>query len=304
MFDPGRLNGLFPPITTPFRGRGIDAGALADNIGRFVDKGATGVVTLGSTGEAPLLDIEEKESIWKTARAAIPGEGLVIAGCGAQSTKATQDLCERAAGSGADLALVLTPFFFGMQMDDDALGAHFQAVADRSPIPVLLYSVPKFTHLSISSDLVVTLSHHENIVGFKDSSGNIDLIRSVIAEAEEAFCVLSGHALTFYQALCEGACGGILAAANVLFEPMHAIHVGVQSGEKDRAALMQRRIESSIGAVMSGGVPGIKRAVDLRGLHGGPPRPPLLPAPEELGSLLDRILEELVSSEILPAKAL
>lgn len=297
-----RLEGVIAPITTPFDDSLISAQRLRENIECYESVGVDGYLVLGSSGEAVLLDEQEKLRLLALARSAVPQGKPLIAGVGMESTAATVRLARLAADRGADLLLALTPHYFGRQMNASALAAHYREVADASPLPVLLYDVPKFTHLQIPTDTVLTLSRHERIVGIKDSSGDLARLLALSSAAPPGFSVICGSHDIFLAALLEGARCGILAAADPFPATFVRIHRLAREGKTDAAEGLMRRVSrASRLAVSKLGVPGIKAAMDLCGLYGGPPRPPLLPIPEEARSELRREIDTLRAAGALDA---
>ncbi|MFZ5788075.1 MAG: dihydrodipicolinate synthase family protein [Acidobacteriota bacterium] len=295
-----RLEGVFPPITTPFTDGAVDAGKLAENIRRYERCGLAGYLLLGSTGEAAALDEGEREVVLRAARAAVPRGRPLIAGVGMESTAATVRTARTAARCGADFVLVVTPFYFRSRMTEAALERHFATVADASPVPVLLYNVPMVTGVTIPPALVGTLAKHPNVLGLKDSSGDLTWLVDVFGRVPESFSVLCGHALAFQSGLAAGACGGILAVADVVPEPFVRLHALHRSGDTSGALLLQRRLVATVRAFVDAyGVAGVKAAMDLRGLHGGDPRPPLLPASGPETEILRRRLEECVAAGLI-----
>jgi 4-hydroxy-2-oxoglutarate aldolase len=288
------LRGVFPPIPTPFDGEGqVHLEALADNLQRWNGYDLAGYVVLGSNGEAAYLTEEEKVPVWKAARSAIPSSKLMIAGTGCESTEGTIHLTALAADAGADAALVLTPHYFAGQMTRDSLLRHYRSVADASPIPVLLYNVPKFTNVDMDAATIAQASPHPNIVGIKDSSGNIAKLADVVRLAEPGFQVLAGTGGLFFAGLSLGAVGGVLAVANVAPRESVELYELYQAGEWEKAAVLQRRLLPVNAAVTTRfGVPGLKAALDMLGYYGGPVRPPLLDLGESDRETVRGVLSE------------
>ncbi|MFQ5927210.1 MAG: dihydrodipicolinate synthase family protein [Terriglobia bacterium] len=290
------LRGIYPPLTTPFALDGTLAlDRLRENIGKYNQTKLTGYVVVGSTGESVYLREEEKLRVWETVRNAADSTKLLIAGTGQEATAETIALTQRAADLGYRLALVRTPHYFKSQMDDRALERHFRTVADASPIPILIYSVPQFTGLAVEALLVARLAEHPNIIGIKESSGNLERIAQIIAATPETFSVLVGSASTLYPSLNLGAGGGILAAACAWPELLITLYEAVWQSEHNRARALQQKVLPAVKLVTSVyGIAGLKYAMDLRGYYGGPTRLPLLPlenkAQEELAALV-RALE-------------
>ncbi len=213
----------------------------------------------------------------ETARQAIPAHKVLVAGTGCESTRQTIALTRQAARLGADVALLLTPHYFDSKMTSDSLVHHFLAVAEASPIPVLLYNVPKFTHVDMDAATVARAARHPNIVGLKDSSGNITKLADIVRQTPPDFQVLAGSAGFFFAALTLGAVGGVLALANIAPQQCVDIYRLYQAGRWDEAAELQRRMIPVNAAVTARfGIAGLKSALDMLGYYGGPVRAPLL----------------------------
>ena len=225
------------------------------------------------------------------ARAEVPGNRTLLIGTGSESTRTTITRTLGAAASGADGVLVVAPHYYGDAMTPDALFAHYMRVADASPIPVLLYTIPKYMHFAIAPELVGQLSRHENIIGMKDSSGDAALFSRYLESQGDSFRVLTGSGVLFGEALRLGAYGGILAVS--LFAPELAFEVwnAHQRGDADAAARAQATLTPLAGKIVGGmGVAGVKAALDRRGLSGRAPRPPLRPLAEPAAAALDDLL--------------
>jgi 4-hydroxy-2-oxoglutarate aldolase len=289
-----RVIGVYPPIATPFTSAGaLDTAALAANIERWNETGLHGYVVAGSNGESPHLEDEEVVELVRVVRRAANGTQLVIAGTGRQSTAATIRLTRACADAGADVALVMNPSFFPAELTADALARHYEAVAEASPIPILVYNVPKFTHLNIPVPVVARAAQHPNIVGIKDSAGDIGQIIDLLRACPREFSVLLGNAPAFLSGLQVGAVGGVLALANVAPRECVAIYDLLREGSADEATAIQFRLMPVGRAVTSQfGVPGLKAALDLLGYRGGAPRPPLLPLDPARREALRGILAE------------
>jgi len=292
--DRPRLEGIFPPIPTPFDANGeIDLAALAENLGWWTRFDLAGIVVLGSNGEAVLLNEAEKLRLVEAARAGTPEDRAIIAGTGLQSTEATIALTRAVAAAGADFALVLPPSYYKGQMTDAALGRHFRAVADASPIPVVLYNMPACTGIDLSAELIANLAGHGNIVGLKDSSGNVVKLGRIRGEAGRDFRILAGSADFLLPALSVGAVGGVLALANVAPAECTDIHRRFAEGDLEAAREIQiRMIPPNAAVTRRWGVPGLKAAMEMLGLRGGPVRPPLLPLADAQRDELRSILIE------------
>lgn len=270
------LQGVLPPMATPFKDEELDLAALEANIARWNNTGLAGYLVVGSNGEAVYLTQAEQEQVIAAAVEAAAPEKIIMAGTGRESTRATIAATRRAAELGADCALCVTPHYFTGQMTPARLAGHFQRVADEVPIPVLAYNFPQATGVNMGSDLVAGLSQHPNIAGIKDSSGNIAQLSEIVRLSAQDFRVFVGNAEVFYPALGVGAVGAILAVANVLPEKCVALQEAFQAGELARARGLQWEIAYPAALVTRiHGVGGLKVAMDLAGYQGGTVRMPL-----------------------------
>jgi len=252
-----------------------------------------GVVILGSNGEAVLMDDFESDQAIVTAREAVPREKRFIVGTGRESTQAAVKATKRAAEHGADAVLVRTPGFFKPQMTTDAFVRHYTAVADASPVPVLLYNFTALTGVDLLPAAVSTLAAHPNIIGMKESGGDIARIADLVAATPDDFVVLAGTALNFYPALCVGATGGILALSCVLPEACVQVFTLFKAKRHDEARALQRQIVPMAKLLgQSYGVPGLKAALNIAGYDTGVPRPPLAPAPDNAIAALREAMKQ------------
>jgi 4-hydroxy-2-oxoglutarate aldolase len=289
------INGIFPALATPFATDGtVSLSGVRQNIARYNQTAVAGYVVLGSTGESVMLSREEADSILVAAREAGISEKLLIAGTGAESTAETIAKTKRAAALGYQVALVKTPYYYKPAYRADTYIRHYRAVADASPIPILLYSVPIFTGITLETPEIVELSQHPNILGIKDSSGVIQRVAEVVGSAPASFHVLTGGAAVIYPALCVGARGAILALADALPEKCAELYHLVQSGQHDRAKALQLQLAHASKRILSeGSIAGLKYAMDLRGYQGGVPRLPLLPLKEDKKQAIAALISQL-----------
>jgi 4-hydroxy-2-oxoglutarate aldolase len=289
------INGIFPALTTPFATDGtVSLSGVRQNIARYNQTAIAGYVVLGSTGESVMLTREESDSILVAAREAGTPEKLLIAGTGAESTAETIAKTKRAAALGYQVALVKTPYYYKPAYRAETFIHHYRAVADASPIPILLYSVPIFTGITLETPEIVELSQHPNILGIKDSSGVIQRVAEVVATAPNTFHVLTGGAAVIYPALCVGARGAILALGCALPEKCAELYHLVQSGQHDRAKTLQFQLAQASKRILSeGSIAGLKYAMDLRGFQGGLPRLPLLPLKEDKKQSIAALMSQL-----------
>jgi 4-hydroxy-2-oxoglutarate aldolase len=290
------LQGIFPPLATPFDATGaLDLRAFEANLEAYAAHDLGGYLVLGSNGESPYLDDDEREKLVRAARKGAGGKTLLV-GTGQESTRATIAFTRKAADLGADAALVLTPHYYKSQMTVEALRRHFEAVADASPIPILLYSVPAFTGLTFQPGLAATLSAHPRVAGMKESSGDLSLLGRIISAVPSRFAVACGSAPVLYPALCIGANAGIVAVSCCAPALAVALYRAFAEGDHARARRLQD-VVTPLGLAITAtyGVAGLKAAIDLAGLHGGHVRAPLLPLADgprqEIKGLLERARE-------------
>jgi 4-hydroxy-2-oxoglutarate aldolase len=275
-----KLDGIFLPVTTPFEPEtaSLSAAAFAENLGRWLAHPIRGIVVGGSTGEAPLLDLEEICALVEWARAILPEDVLLLAGTGMESTRHTSRACLAAAERGADAVLVRPPAYYREQMTPEAIRAHFLEVADRSPVPLILYHVPKFVPVELAPELAARLVEHENIIGIKDSSGDLKNLGALGEACAGRAAVLVGSGAHLYAGLEIGATGGILAVGLLATERCCHVFDAWRSGRTMAAGAAQEALGPlHRTVVVSAGVPGVKHALDLLGLCGGPLRAPLRP---------------------------
>jgi 4-hydroxy-2-oxoglutarate aldolase len=278
------FSGTFLPVTTPFDPvtGDVDVIAFRSNLRHWFKNPIRGILVAGSTGESVFLDEQERVSLLEAARDVVPENALIIAGTGGESTRHTIRMTQQAADAGADAVLVSPPAFFKGAMSPEVLARHYVAVADASPVPVLVYQVPlHLSTLEFPTRLVAELSRHGNIVGIKDSRGKLALLGELVEACEDGFQVLVGSGAQLYGALEIGAVGGIVAVG--LMAPAQAAEISVafREGRSADAGREQERIAPVHKQIVGGmGAPGIKAALDLLGLRGGVPRPPLVPASE------------------------
>ena len=290
------LAGVYPALTTPFAPDGsVSLTDLRFNIERYNATEFSGYVVLGSTGEVVLLSRAEIDSVLATVKEVAGSEKRLIAGTGAESTRETIERTKRAAELGYHAALVKTPHYYKPVYKPEVFISHYRRVADESPIPVLLYSVPQFTGVALEAPEVAILADHPNIIGIKESSGSVQRVSEMIAACRPAFQLLTGSAPTLLAALTVGARGAILALGAALPEQCVELYQLVRREQWERARHLQNVLLAANKAIVSeSGIAGIKFAMDRRGYRGGIPRIPLLPladAPKQ------RILELLANLE-------
>src|SRR5688572_12401325 len=267
-------------MVTPFDENGtIRYDSFERNVDRYLEAGITGFLVLGSNGESVYLEHAEKLKLIEAARKKIPSSMTLLAGTGLESTRATIELTREAAARGVDAVLVKNPFYFKSQMTFEVYLAHYTAVADASPVPIVVYNVPVFTGMPLNAQLVIELAKHPNIQGLKDSSGDAKLISEVVWNTDsKKFPVLAGAAATLLPAMVAGARGGIIAIACAAPKATLALYRAFAAGDYKTAGILQRIIAPAAGAVTEKhGIAGLKGAMELEGFQPGLPRRPLLP---------------------------
>ena len=270
------LRSILLPITTPFRADQIDHGALRSNINRWTTTGIGGYVVLGSTGERVHLDEREYLDVIETSREVVPPSMSFIVGAGQQSTRGTINETKKAAQAGADAVLVITPYFYRSAITQETLVTYYTAVADSSPVPVLLYSMPPLTGIKIEAETVARLSEHANIIGVKDSSNDVANFSKTVKLCPPEFAVLTGNGTVLLDALRESATGGILAVGCAVPEVCVEIFRAFNAGEEEIASLLQAKLTPLAMAVTTRfGIGGLKAALNLAGYQGGDVRTPL-----------------------------
>jgi 4-hydroxy-2-oxoglutarate aldolase len=296
-----RPNGLLVPITTPFDSTTGEVAPvhLRENARSLLDTGVQGILAAGSTGEASLLDESEFRSILEWLRDVVPPEKWLLAGTGQESTRATVEACKVAATEGADAVLVRSPAYYAPVMTLEALTEHFRRVADESPVPVMLYNMPKYTHVSLSDTLFAALNDHPNIWGSKDSSGDLKNLASY-QEAAPEWTLFVGSGALYYAALELGTAGAIAATGCFATGLTCEIGTAFSQGDKQRSGAVQERVASlHKGIVSELGIAGVKAAMDATGTYGGPVRAPL----RDLDQQKSAKMLELLSEAGLPVKS-
>ena len=302
LLETDRLKGVLLPVTTPFLQSGeVDLRSLETNLDKWSQTLITGYVFLGSTGERVHLDEPEYLRIVELARSRVSGDLAFIVGAGQQSTIGTIKEITRAATAGADAVLVITPHFYRSAISQDVLITYYSSVADASPVPVLLYSMPALTGIKIEPETVARLSEHPNIVGVKDSSNDVAGFSETVRLCPSEFAVMTGNGTVFLDTLQAGATGAILAVGCVVPELCVDIFRSFQEGELERASMLQSKLTPLAAAVTTRfGIGGLKAALDLAGYRGGSVRAPLQPPDEtaraEIATLLEAARDTITQS--------
>lgn len=289
-----KLSGVFPPFPTPFVDQELACDKLAENIEKFNQAGLVGYMPLGSNGEFRSLTEAESLKVIDVFAAKKSADKTLMVGAGRESAYAAIDFIKKLADKGVDYASILPPHYFVATMTDDALIKHYTMVADKSPIPILLYNAPKFAAgLELSPELVATCAAHPNIVGMKDTSKEDISIFVQAVPAGEEFYVLAGTISKFWDGLTKGAVGGVLSIANYLPQMCVDLHELYLAGDMEKGAKMDEYVRAlSSNAAGKHGVSGVKAAMDLLGYFGGDPRIPLLPISDESKAALKAVLEK------------
>jgi 4-hydroxy-2-oxoglutarate aldolase len=277
------FSGVFAALTTPYAHDGaVSLSDLKHNIHRYNQTDLSGYVALGSTGESVLLTPAEMDAILAAVKEAAAKEKKLLAGTGAESTAETIERTKRAAEVGYHAALVKPPHYYKPAYKPEVLIAHFRRVADESPIPVMLYSIPQFTGVTLSAAEAAALAEHPNIIGIKDSSGNVQGVAEIVAGTPPKFQVLVGSAASVYPSLAIGARGAILALACALPEKCVALFELFRQGHHDKARELQAILVRASKLIVSElSIAGVKYAMDQLGYRGGIPRLPLQPLHHE-----------------------
>lgn len=286
-----KLSGVLPPITTPFEHGKLALDKLKMNFEKWNKTDLSGYLVLGSNGEAVYLNEKEKIKILEISRESIPTSKIMLVGTGTESTQETIRFTNQTAKIGGDCALVVTPSYFKGSMKPQILYDHFIAVAESSKIGILIYNVPQFTGINLDPEIVAKLSEHSNILGIKDSSGNIGQLSEIINLSKKGFAVFVGSAPVFFPALCVGAVGGILAVTNAVPQECVQIQNLFSKGKMNEARALQSQLTPLAKAVTTKyGIGGLKMAMDLAGYFGGNPRLPLKKPGKEVEEELKRLL--------------
>jgi 4-hydroxy-2-oxoglutarate aldolase len=292
-----KLHGIFAPLVTPFDADGnVALGHVRNNVALYNKTKLAGYVPNGSTSESVLLRWEEVYKVWEAVRDAAAPDKILIAGTGAESTAETIEHTNRAGKIGYAVALVRTPSFYKPSINDHMLAEHYLRVADAARIPVMVYSVPVFTHVTVTASLIERVGKHPNIVGMKDSSGDVAGVAAIIAAAPKEFQTLTGSAATLYEALQAGAVGAILGLADAFPDLCAEIYAAAGAGDRTKAQMLaQKLLVPSRMLLMDYGIAGLKYAMERLGFYGGLPRLPLLGVSDAGKVEIEAMLANLIS---------
>lgn len=293
--DHSWLTGLLVPVTTPFDPvtGDVEPVHFRENLRRWLQSPVDGVVIFGSTGEGALLDEDEMVRLTEYARDVVPSMRALVGGAAAESTRAVIRLCKRLAEAGVDAVLVPPPSYFGVSLSAGDLREHYTAVADASPVPVLIYHMPKFTHVTMDAGLIGELSRHPNVAGLKDSSGDLKRFADYTEACEDGCRLFVGNGSLLYAALEMGAAGGILAMGLLAADEYGEMLRHYREGRLAEAGRIQERLDEPNRRIVGAfGARGLKAGLDLKGWHGGPPRRPLTTLSEKDRQAVARVMQE------------
>jgi 4-hydroxy-2-oxoglutarate aldolase len=293
-----KLAGIYVPLTTPFdHNADLYPSKLQHNVSRLNKLGLAGYVVGGSTGESKMLSHDEKLQSFRLVKETADDGRTLVAGVGMESVKETVQLAREAADIGYQVAMVLTPHYFrGIVLKPENQLLYYRAVADQSPLPILIYNFPQNTQYDIPVEVVAQLSQHPNILGIKESSGSVGKVLDLAREVKPGFQLLVGSANTFHASLQAGATGGIFAFGNCAPYSLITIWEAFRQRDAEAAQEWQRRIAKPVVTVLNKhGIPGIKHAQDIMGYYGGPCRLPLAPLSIEAKTEIETVMADLRS---------
>ena len=286
--------GIFAPLTTPFLNESVSFSRLEENIRKYNSTRLSGYVVLGSTGEAVYLSNAESLKIVETTAVSAAEGKAVIAGTARESTGLTLEFTNAAADAGAEAALIRTPAYFKSRLSQEALKNHYLRIADGSRIPVIIYNIPVHTGVTVGRELALALAGHPNIIGLKDSSGNLSALNELLPHLPDEFSVLLGAGGIIFPGLLMGAKGGILTLSDVAPDLCLRLYdLAGQSNLEEGRRLQQSLVPLNTAIIQTYGVAGAKYALDLIGFHGGPCRPPLPPLEQKGRDDIVSILSDL-----------
>lgn len=290
-----KIKGVIPPMITPFKENDeVDYEKHVSNMKKWNEYALAGYLVLGSNSETAYLTEEEKLKLVELTVKHKGKNKIVMAGTGLESTSATIELTNKAAELGADCALLLTPNYYEGKMTDEALINYFTEVADNVKIPILIYNVTKFTHVNISPKAVGVLCKHPNIIGMKDSSGNVpQLISFKRVIKDEQFNLMVGTASAWYPALTIGIEAAVMALVNCCPGECVDVQKEFDEGNIEKSMEIYERVFPVNSAVTGTfGIAGLKYACDQLGFDGGFVRKPLLQIKDEEKVKLKEILAD------------
>jgi len=272
MFKP---EGIFPALVTPFTddGKAVDEERLRVLVNHCIELGVHGVVPCGTTGEFVNLTKEEKKQVLKVVVDEVNGKVPVIAGTGASGTSEALEMTKYAKDIGATAALIVTPYY--LKPADRGIYEHYSTIATEVDLPIILYNIPQCTGLPLPWQMVEDLAQIPNIVGVKDSSGQLSFILAVLEKVRDKINVLCGHDEVVIAALAAGCSGAILASANIIPDVWIQIYDYVKNGELQKARELQYKVQKIARIIAGSGPVGTKAALNMMKIKVGPVRMPL-----------------------------
>lgn len=287
------FRGIFAALSTPFVQGEISPEKLKENIQKYNAYDLSGYVVLGSTGESVYLSDEESEELVQAAKESASPEKKIMVGTARESTRITLEFTNRMSSLNIDAALIRPPSYFTPSITHEVLKKHYLTLADKAKVPVIIYNIPQYTGVSLDVPLVVELSHHPNILGMKDSSGNLILASELIHRVSSSFSILLGAGSIFLSSLIMGAKGGILRIASIAPSECVALYNLWKEGRIEEARKLQLKLIPVNKAITTTlGIAGLKFGLDLIGYWGGEPRPPLLSLDERGKEEMKKVLRE------------
>jgi len=272
MFKP---EGILPALVTPFTddGKAVDEERLRALVSHCIELGVHGVVACGTTGEFVNLTTEEKKQVIETVVDEVKGRVPVVAGTGASGTEQAVEMTKYAKDVGAAAALIVTPFY--LKPADRGIYEHYDTIASQVDLPIILYNIPQCTGVELTWQMVEDLAQIPNIVGVKDSSGQLRYVLAVLEKVRNKINVLCGHDEVVVAALAAGCTGAILASANVIPDLWVQVYNHVKKGELQEARELQYRVQKIARIIVGSGAVGTKEALNMMKIKVGPVRKPL-----------------------------
>jgi len=289
-----RFKGIYAPLTTPFKDEAVYTEKLRENIQKYNAFDLSGYVISGSTAESVYLTDDEVESLVQAAKDTAESNKHIIVGTARESTKITLEFSRRMEDLGIDATLIRTPSYFKALMTPESLKKHYLTIADQVKIPLIIYHIPRYTGVNLTPELLVELSRHEKIAGIKDSSGNMAFLDRVIPHLDPDFDYLLGAGSMLFPGIIMGACGGILALADVATpQCIRLYELSISKQWEEAKALQYALVPLNQALTAEHGIPAIKYALDQIGLFGGPCRLPLQPLEDMIKQKIRKILHDL-----------
>ncbi len=277
-------------MVTPFDQNGeIDFNATRVLVNHLLTNGSDGLVIAGTTGESPTLTTEEKLNLFKFVVQVVDGRAPVIAGTGSNNTNASIRLTKQAEETGVDGIMLVTPYY--NKPSQEGLFQHFQAIAQSTALPIMLYNIPGRSVVNMASETIVRLSKIDNIVSVKESSGDLDAVSEIISHASDDFSVYSGDDGMTLPVLSIGGAGIVSVASHIIGNEMQGMVTNFFNGHVKDAAATHRNLLPVMNALFAAPSPSpVKAALSIRGINVGDVRLPMLPLTKEERDTLQRIM--------------